>query len=274
MEESEEIGLVQKQALKALLNSFDNMLGSLETIQNEQQQNGEGETGSSQAAIKFADIESLDITKQADPSVQGQLQGKIKSKFDISFPQAIMWGVLACCAGFAISIAQENSQGTMLRLQASPLTQTQILSGKALACFMTVLGVIAFMIFLGVMLGMTPKSYPKLILAACCVAFCFVGIMMTMAVMGKTQQSVNGIGWAINMVMAMVGGGMIPVMFMPGFMQQLSVVSPVKWSILSVEGAIWRDFSYTELVMPCGVLIGVGIAGMAIGSFILSRRSS
>lgn len=277
VEESDDIGFVQKQALKSLFNSFDSILGSIETIQNEEQQNGENENGtdSGQVNLQFANIESLDITKEINPnSIRGQTQGKLTSRFDISFPQAMMWGVLACCAGFAISIAQENSQGTMLRLQASPLTRTQILSGKALACFLTVLGVITLMVVLGIFLGMNPKSYPKLILASSCVSFCFVGIMMTMAVMGKTEQSVNGIGWAINMVMAMIGGGMIPVMFMPGFMQQLSVLSPVKWSILSVEGAIWREFSYAELAMPCGILIAVGVCGMIAGSLILSRRQT
>lgn len=272
--ESEDLGFVQKQALKTLFGSFDKMLGSMEDLQTEEAKNG-NESGeeNSQVQIQFADIESIDITKEIDPnSARGQTQGKLTSKYDISFPQAMMWGVLACCAGFAISIAQENSQGTMLRLKASPLSRAQILGGKALACFLTVVGVITFMTALGMFLGMTPKSYPKLFISSVCVAFCFVGIMMTMSVLGKTEQSVNGIGWAINMVMAMIGGGMIPVMFMPGFMQRLSVVSPVKWSILSVEGAIWRDFSYGELLLPCGVLIGVGVVGMVVGSMILSRR--
>jgi ABC-2 type transport system permease protein len=164
--------------------------------------------------------------------------------------------------------------GTMVRLQASPLTRFQVLSGKALACFITVMCVIAMMIGLGVALGMDPVSYPKLILAALCVAFCFVGIMMTMAVLGKTEQSVNGTGWAINMVMAMIGGGMIPVMFMPAFMQKLSVLSPVKWSILGIEGAIWRDFSYGEMAFPCGVLLAIGVVGMLLGSQIMKRRGS
>ena len=272
VEDADDLGFMEKQALKTLFGSFDKMLGSIEELQTDQ--DGVGEAAGSPMQIQFADIESLDITKEIDPqSVKGQTQGKLTSKYDISFPQAMMWGVLACCAGFAISIAQENSRGTMVRLMASPLTRSKILSGKALACFLTVLGVIAMMTLLGLALGMRPKSFVKLTMASMCVAFCFVGIMMTMSVLGKTEQSVNGIGWAINMVMAMIGGGMIPVMFMPGFMQQLSVVSPVKWSILSVEGAIWRDFTYAEMLLPCGVLIAVGIAGMFVGSLILNRRT-
>ena len=60
-------------------------------------------------SFNFAEIESLDISRQIDPkSVSGQLT-KIRSQWDISFPQAMMWGVLSCAAGFAISIAHERT---------------------------------------------------------------------------------------------------------------------------------------------------------------------
>ncbi len=272
--EADDIGPLQRQALLALFGSFDSMLDSMADLQEESKKNADTESGSDEGQVnfQFADIQSIDIMKEIDPSSQqGQLQ-KMQSKWDISFPQAMLWGVLACVAGFAISIARENTMGTMIRLKAAPVSRFQILAGKALACFMTVMGVIAFLVVLGVFLGLQPASYVKLFVAAFCVAFCFVGIMMTMAVMGKTEQSVNGIGWASNMVMAMIGGAMIPVMFMPSFMQSLSVISPVKWSILAIEGAIWRQLSYLELALPLSILIGIGLVGMLIGTSVLTRQ--
>lgn len=185
----------------------------------------------------------------------------------------MMWGVMSCVAGFAISIARERTQGTMLRLQVAPLSKFQILAGKAVACFLTVILVIVFMTLLGLCLGMRPNDFGLLGMAAACVAFCFVGIMMVMSVLGKTEASVNGAGWAINMVMAMLGGAMIPVMFMPAFIKQFSVVSPIKWSILSIEGAIWRDFSFFEMLVPCGILLGIGMAGLTLGAIIINKSS-
>ena len=277
VKDNKEMGLLQRQTLLTLFGSFDKMLESMDDLNKqdgaEQLEQGEsGEPAASATGLQFANIESIDITKEIDPkSRQGQLR-KIRSKWDLSFPQAMLWGIMACAAGFAISIARENSMGTMLRLKTAPISRFQILAGKALACFLTVLGVITFMTLLGVLLGLAPTSYPKLILAAICTAFCFVGIMMTMSVLGKTEQSVNGIGWAINMVLAMLGGAMIPVMFMPDFIQKISVISPIKWSILSIEGAIWRDFSYAEIALPCGILLAVGAVFMAIGALILGKR--
>jgi ABC-2 type transport system permease protein len=71
--------------------------------------------------------------------------------------------------------------------------------------------------------------------------------------------------------MAMFGGGMIPLLFMPPFMQTLSNFSPVKWGILSLEGAIWRGFTVAEMLPIVAVLIAVGMAGLLAGTVIFSR---
>jgi ABC-2 type transport system permease protein len=72
--------------------------------------------------------------------------------------------------------------------------------------------------------------------------------------------------------MAMFGGAMVPLAFMPRFMAALSQVSPVKSSILALEGAIWRGFTPSEMLLPCGVLIAVGAACLAIGSIRFRSR--
>ncbi|MEC8305442.1 MAG: ATP-binding cassette domain-containing protein [Planctomycetota bacterium] len=154
----------------------------------------------------------------------------------------------------------------------APLSRFQILAGKALACFIAVIGVIGMLTLLGMGLGMRPANFMALAVAAISIACCFVGIMMTLAVLGKTEQSVSGIGWAANMVMAMLGGAMIPVMFMPAFLQSASVVSPITWSILAIEGAIWRQYTMAEMVFPCLILIGIGATGFVIGTQVLSRK--
>jgi ABC-2 type transport system permease protein len=41
--------------------------------------------------------------------------------------------------------------------------------------------------------------------------------------------------------------------------------SPVKWAILGIEGAIWRGFSLSEMLLPCAILLGFGAICFAIG---------
>jgi ABC-2 type transport system permease protein len=140
-----------------------------------------------------------------------------------------------------------------------------------MACFLAVLGVIAVMVALGIVLGMRPRSPALLLLASISVAFCFVGIMMLMSVIGKTEEAVSGAAWGANMFMAMFGGAMVPLVFMPAFMKTIGHLSPVKWSILSLEGAIWRGFTMSEMLPPCAALAITGAVCLVIGTAVLTR---
>ncbi|MEE8169009.1 MAG: ABC transporter permease [Phycisphaerae bacterium] len=187
--------------------------------------------------------------------------------YEIAFPQGVVWGIMGCAAGFGISLVVERSRGTLVRLRMAPIRGSQVLAGKALACFLMTMGVATLLYVIGIVgFGVRPDSVVKLALAVTCVCIAFVGIMMLLSVLGKTEQSAGGIGWAVLMVMAMIGGGMIPLAFMPGWLQTFSNISPIKWSILAMEGAVWRNFSMREMMTPCLILVGIGVGGFTIGT--------
>jgi ABC-2 type transport system permease protein len=262
--------------LNQMMTSLDGFMTKLQEVQtaNRETATSEGNNPSGISnTFEIARIKTIDVTRQPAEGSREALFQQIRSKWDISFPQSMLWGVLACAATFAISIVRERKQGTLLRLQAAPISRTQVLLGKATACFLAVMGVIVMMVVLGMLLGMRPRSPILLAGASVCVAFCFVGIMTLMSVVGKSEEAVSGAAWGANMIMAMFGGGMIPLAFMPHFMATLSQASPVKWSILALEGAIWRGFTPLEMLLPCGVLIAVGAVCLAVGSIRLAAST-
>ena len=217
--------------------------------------------------FQFAKIESFDAFQK--PANTGPT---IRSGWDISFPQSILWGVMGSAAGFAISLVRERSRGTLLRLQTSPVRPWQVILGKGLGCFTATMLVLVVMVTLGLFLGMRPQSPIMLAGSAVVVALCFVGIMMAMSALGTTEEGVGGAGWAINMVMAMFGGAMMPLAFMPSFMKSASDFSPVKWAIVSLEAAIWRNYSFAEILWPWTILLTIGAAGFAIGLYLFQRN--
>jgi ABC-2 type transport system permease protein len=262
--------LLLRPALLQFMGSLDGMLEKWAQVQAEDRESA-GEDATGGPDIQLARIETIDVTREIPKGSTEALVRQLRSKWDISFPQAMLWGVLACAATFAATFVRERKQGTFLRLQVAPVNRAHIVAGKATACFFAVLGVIAVMVALGIGLGMRPRSPALLLVASVAVAFCFVGIMMLMSVIGKTEEAVSGAAWGANMFMAMFGGGMIPLVFMPSFMKSLSHFSPVKWSILSLEGAIWRGFSAGEMLLPCGALVLTGAVCLVIGTAVLSR---
>jgi ABC-2 type transport system permease protein len=186
--------------------------------------------------------------------------------FDITFPQGILWGILGCIMSFAVGLVKERVRGTFVRLQTAPVTRTQILAGKALACFATISLLQLVLVAIGVIaFGVTPSSYPLLVLACVCASLGFVGFMMMVAGLGRTEEAAGGAGWAMLMPMTLFGGGMMPQFVMPGWMQTAGNLSPVKWAIRGIEGAIWRDFTFAEMLVPCAILLIFGAVCFAIG---------
>ncbi len=213
-----------------------------------------------------------DILNFAQLDVNREQEGPTTS-FQITFPQAMLWAILGCTATFAISIVKERANGTFARLRIGPIGRAHILGGKGLACFMTC-AFIMCVLFTGAktIFKMPVSNLSLFIPAALCTVLCFVGIMMFICTIGRTEQSAGGAGWAILMIMAMVGGGMVPLAFMPGWLRPFSNISPVKWGIFTLEGAIWRNFSLTEMISPCLVLLAIGVLFFLLGVFILTRQ--
>lgn len=256
-----------RMAMGAFYIALDSFLGTMD----EESKKLDGQQGGVGApSIQLADVHVEEV--QAELTERGKLLSKVRSPWDISFPSAMIWGVFGCVAGFATSMVRERTEGTLFRLNVAPIARWHILSGKGLACFITSSCVVVVMLFLGRMLGLRVGNVGHLVLAVVCLSLSMVGLMMLMSVIGRTEQAVGGAGWAIIVLASMLGGGMIPLAFMPEWMAPLSNVSPAKWAILSLEGAIWRGFTLRQMLVPCGVLLAIGAGCFAMGLGVLSRQ--
>ena len=253
-------GAIAGQAdLQAMLGSLDAFLGKQAQVQPGPQP---GATPAA-AAPAGGGWRPLDI---AVTSVERQRQGPANG-FQITFPQGMQWGILGCMMSFAISLAVERSRGTLTRLLMSPAPSWTLLAGKGLACYTAILIVETALAIIGAaFFGVRPGSPGLLVLALLIVPLAFVGLMMLVASLGRTEEAASGAGWALMMPMSMLGGGMIPLAVMPAWIQPFSYISPVRWAIISYEGAIWRGFSLAEMAVPCAILIGIGAVAFAIGA--------
>lgn len=194
--------------------------------------------------------------------------------YAISFPQGIIWGIMGCAMGFAASLAAERTKGTFMRLCVAPQSPRKVLLAKGLATGIVTLAVIVAMMALGVgIFGIVIPSYATLAVSVAAVTFAFVGIMMFAATVGRTEAATSRAGWAIMMVMAMLGGAAVPLFVMPDIVQKLSHISPVRWAILALEGAIWRGWGVGDMLLPLGVLVAIGLVGGWAGFVLISRET-
>jgi len=200
-------------------------------------------------------------------TVQANKKGP-SNAYAVSFPQGIMWGVIGCCLSLGLTIVTERTRGTLVRLRMSPLSRTRILAGKAITCFVMTVAVSAGLLLIARFVPffhVVPTSIPLTALAIVCIGICFTGLMMLIAVVGKSEQSAAGLGWGVMLIFAMLGGGMVPQFIMQPWMQKAGSISPVKWAMQALDGAIWRGNSLAEMAVPCIILVVVGVVTFVIG---------
>ena len=181
--------------------------------------------------------------------------------FPVTFPQGVVWAMLFSAAFFATSLVSERSDGTLQRLRMAPLTRLQLLMGKGLACMMNGLSASLTLLAVGILFfEIRPDSYTLLIIGLLATALCFSGMMMLLASLSKTPAAAEGIALSVLLIMAMLGGAMVPEVVMPPFAKTISNYVPVKWAIMAMEGPIRRDFSLSEM-LP--FYLKLAISGMA-----------
>jgi ABC-2 type transport system permease protein len=194
-------------------------------------------------------------------------KGGPRSTFDVSTPVGIVWGIAGCVGAFAASLVLERSRGTLARLRLAPISRTHLLAGKGLACFTTALLVQALLIVLAVLGFRCSIAQPVMLAVGCTMAaFGFTGLAMLIAGLCKTEAEANGAGRGALLVLALIGGGTIPLFFMPPVLQTLSYASPFRWAVLAIEGPFWRDTAVSEQIAPLVVLLAIGVGGFLAGA--------
>ncbi len=249
---------------RIFFNDLKEMLTSLRQLETTEKANGRQDDWDGFQGFTPLLIKHTEIRRDAR---------KPYNTYAISFPQGMIWGILGVISTFALALVAEVRQGTMARLLSLPLSHGEILGGKALGCFFSLVVVMTLLLALGALFfGIRIQNPAVLLIAIFSSALGFTGLMLLLSVLGRTEKSASGLAWAVLMVLAMTGGGMIPLFAMPRWMVNLGQFSPVQWTVMSFEGALWRDFSVAEVLPYASLLVLLGIAGMLLGGWLFRNR--
>jgi ABC-type multidrug transport system permease subunit len=171
----------------------------------------------------------------------------------------------------------ERRQGTLKRLRAAPLTKAQILLGKVLPCFAISLAQGVFLLVAGrLVFGMRwgPEAWPlwQQILWLAPVVFCTslaaVGLALLVAALSRTEMQVTLYGAVPVLVLALIGGCVLPREMMPEETQTLTLISPHGWALdayrelLDVNPKVAPNRRI--VLQSCGVLAAFGVGFLAL----------
>lgn len=174
----------------------------------------------------------------------------------------------------------ERRQGTLKRLRAAPITRGQLLLGKLLPYYLVSLGQGVFLLVAGrVVFGMRwgPEDWPLWMQAAwllpvvATTSLAAMGLALLVAAVARTEVQVALYGAVPVLVLALIGGCVLPREMMPEQAQQFSFLTPQGWALDAYRELLDADPNYQPnfaiVGKACGVLTGFAAVfiGMAWG---------
>ena len=176
------------------------------------------------------------------------------------------------------SMVKERNEGSALRLQTVPTSYLIFLNGKIAVYILVCLIQLALMLSVGKfflpMLGLPTlvmgNSMLGIILLSVSTAFAATGYGVMMGTIASTEQQGAIMGSLSVLLLSAIGGVWVPTYVMPELMRNLSVVSPLNWSLNGFYELFLRGGGVADVAGSSLKLIVFFIFTMAV-SLIVNR---
>ncbi|HWA62447.1 MAG TPA: ABC transporter permease [Caulobacteraceae bacterium] len=169
----------------------------------------------------------------------------------------------------ALTLIEERRSGIADRLLAGRAGMTPVVNGKFLfllgqaAVQATAIFVTAQAVY-GTPLGVHLGLWSLTTLAA---GVCSAGLALGLVSICRTRDQAQMLSTFAILVLAAIGGSMVPRFLMPPWLQDLGWATPHAWVIDAYQGVLWRDEGAGSLYKAWLVLGMIGAAGLAVAQF-------
>jgi ABC-2 type transport system permease protein len=178
--------------------------------------------------------------------------------------------LLFAMANLGVEMLLERQRGLWRRLRSAPVSRVTLLAGKVLsgaAISLMILGVcFAFaMIVFGVRIDGSVLGFAGVSIACALMASTF-GVLV--AALGNSPATARGVTTLAVLMMVMLGGAWVPTFIFPAWLQQFTLVVPVRWAVDGLDAMTWRGVGLSGALAPIGVLL----AFAAVFSLVAAAR--
>ena len=185
------------------------------------------------------DLDAVDKLVHSRSLYQVAGRNQVPSSVQQNVPAWLLFAMFFIAIPLSTTWVQERQQGTYARLRSMGLTAPVLLAGKLLPYVGVNLLQVVLMLAVGVfvvpLLGGEHldlgSSIPALVLVAASVSFASVSYALLIANLVSSSEQATIFTGAANLLMAAVGGIMVPRFLMPPLMQSLSDYSPMAWAL-------------------------------------------
>lgn len=185
--------------------------------------------------------------------------------------QLLLFVFLTCLAGSA-TLIRARRLGVVARTLAGPVTAGQLVAGEtvgrwAIGLFQGGYIMLATSVLFGVGWGSLWLSLLVLVLFSLVAA----GAAILLGTLLENEGVASGAAIGAGLVLAALGGSMVPLELFPDTLRAVANLTPHAWAYEALADIQRRDGTLADVLVQLGVLSGMALALLALGSWSLRR---
>lgn len=225
-------------------------------------------------------IDSATIAPRVAYLYRGSAPTQAPSAVQQSVPAWLVFGTFFIVIPLSNTWIRERQQGTARRLRTMPVSTATLVASKLLPYFLVNQLQVALMLAVGRFLvpalgGQALQlngSMLALALVGAAVSIAAIGYALLVASVSRTTEQASLLGGAGNLILAAIGGIMVPKFIMPPAMQTLTQVSPMSWGLEGFLDVLLRGGTVADVAGESLALIAFGSVMIILAAFVQARR--
>ena len=185
-----------------------------------------------------------------------------------SFAGMAIQFLLFAMANIGVEMLLERQRGLWSRLRSAPISKVTLLAGKAASGTLISLMIlwVSFgfaMIVFGVRIQGSVLGFLGISVACALMASTF-GLLV--AALGNSPATARGVTTLAVLMMVMLGGAWVPTFIFPAWLQQFTLIVPVRWAVDGLDAMTWRGIGLSGALLPVAILLGFAAAFWSIAA--------
>ncbi len=197
-----------------------------------------------------------------------------------SVPAWLVFSMFFILIPISNTFINEKNFGTIDRIRSINVSLFPILLGKIVPYYFINQIQVVFMILVGIYLvpllggdSLEIKGNIALIfLVSSALSFASISFALLIANISRTTEEATTIGGVSNIILAAIGGIMVPKFIMPKFMQDFSDYSPMSWGLESFLEVFVRGGSFSDISTYLYNMIVFAIICLLLAYTLLKKR--
>lgn len=225
-------------------------------------------------------LDASALTGDAPVAAERMTVGPRPTAVQQNVPAWLVFGMFFVVASIAGLFVEERACGALARLRSLGAKPWQLIVSKIVpylgvngmqAALMLAVGVWLMPWIGGEGLSLQGVNWAALLLMLFAISLAAVSLALAVACLVSTHAQAATFGPILNVLMAALGGVMVPLFVMPPVMQKIATYSPMNWGLEGLLDVLLRSGDVASVLPEVGRL--AGFATLMLGlAFLLFRR--